>query len=195
MSPRADRRARFETIVADVLEPLQRYLHRRAPAADSDDALADVLLVIWRRLDDVPSDAALPWSYAVARRCLANRRRGNERHLHLVDRVAAERPTATELDPQHRIERLDPELGAAIAGLSETEREIVHLWAWEQLEPREIATVLDLTPNAVSVALSRAKRKLRAALDAGSTPHDRQDPPIAGQEPGEDATEQDRSER
>ena len=59
---------------------------------------------------------------------------------------------------------------AAISRLSDSEAEIVRLWAWDRLEPREIAVVLDLTPNAVSVALSRAKRKLAAELGAGSSP-------------------------
>ena len=49
--------------------------------------------------------------------------------------------------------------------LSESEAEIVRMWAWEQLEPREIAIALDMTANAVSVALTRAKRKLAQHLD------------------------------
>jgi len=42
-----------------VYEPLQRYLRRRTDAAAADDVLGDALLVMWRRLDDVPPDAAL----------------------------------------------------------------------------------------------------------------------------------------
>lgn len=166
------RRARFEAIAAEVYEPLQRYLRRRAAPHDAGDVLAETLLVVWRRLDDVPAEP-LPWCYGVARRQLANHRRGDDRRLRLVDRASAQPPDPSPPDPQDAVERIDPELHAAIATLSESEAEIVRLWAWERLEPREIATVLELTPNAVSVALSRAKRKLAEILDGPRQDRDR----------------------
>jgi RNA polymerase sigma-70 factor, ECF subfamily len=45
------RRARFDTVVRGVVEPLRRFLARRTDAA-ADDVLADTLLVHWRRYDD-----------------------------------------------------------------------------------------------------------------------------------------------
>lgn len=164
MSSEDRRRRRFEAVAADVYEPLQRYLHRRAGPDDAADVLADTLLVLWRRLDDIPADA-LPWAIGVARRCLANHRRAGERHLRLVQRTARSTGRDATGDPQDDVERSDPELTAALDSLSATEAEIVRLWAWERMEPRDIAVVLGLTPNAVSVALNRAKRKLVARLD------------------------------
>ena len=67
----ADARARFEELAGAVVEPLRRFLVRRTDAATADDVLAETLLVCWRRLDEVP-DPALPWTYGVARHCLAN---------------------------------------------------------------------------------------------------------------------------
>lgn len=171
----ADRRARFEAVAAEVFDPLQRYLRRRATSEDAADVLSATLLTIWRRLDDVPTEEPLPWCYGVARRTLANHRRGVERHLRLVERVGGTANTVA-FDAAAAIDDQQPELVAALATLSDADAEIVRLWAWEGLEPREIATVLDTTPNAVSVALSRSKRRLRAELD-------RQDPPPPGQEP------------
>lgn len=174
MSTDAERRQRFESVAADVFEPLARYLRRRAAAEDAADAFGDAMLTIWRRLDDVPSDDPLPWCYGVARRCLANQRRATGRRLRLVERAAVlDFPTldASGGDPQAAIERTDPGLAAALTTLTEPERDVVTLWAWERLEPREIAQVLDTTPNAVSVALSRAKRKLARRLgDRGQEP-------------------------
>jgi RNA polymerase sigma-70 factor (ECF subfamily) len=164
----ADRRARFEAVAAEVYEPLQRYLRRRARPDDADDVLSDTLLVIWRRLDELPPDR-LPWCIGAARRCLANHRRGDHRRLRLVERTAARRPDATADDPQESIDRSDPELMAAISELSESEAEIVRLWAWDRIEPREIAVALDITSNAASVALSRAKRKLQERLQPTET--------------------------
>jgi len=58
----------------------------------------------------------------------------------------------------------DAELTAALDALKDQDREILRLWAWEQLEPREIATVLGLTVNAATLRLSRAKKGLSAEL-------------------------------
>jgi RNA polymerase sigma-70 factor (ECF subfamily) len=174
-------------VAGDVYEPLQRYLRRRASAADAADVLSESLLTVWRRLDDVPTDDPLPWCYGVARRCLANHRRGDDRRRRLDERIVAHRLPEHSGDPQARIERLDPELDGALRQLTLAEQEIVRLWAWEQLEPREIAVVLGQTPNAVSVALTRARRKLAAQLTDSHTP--RQDPLAAGQERDGDTVE------
>ncbi len=180
------RRDVFETIAAEVFEPLQRYLRRRADDDVASEAFSDTLLTLWRRLDDVPKDDPLPWSYGVARRCLANQRRRRDRRLRLVDKVARLPPTP-DSDPQAIVADDDGVVARALGELSEHDAEIVHLWAWEQLEPREIAIALDLTPNAVSVALSRSKRIMRSALD-------RQDPGGAGQKRDEADIENGRSE-
>lgn len=151
-----DRSQRFEALVAEVGEPLQRYLHRRCAPDAVDDLVADVLLVLWRRLDDVPPDAALPWTYAVARRCLANARRSDERRRSLLARLKRERvpePAA----PDDRVAR-------ALAGLREADREVLRLWAWEGLEAGDLAVVLECSAGAAATRLSRARAALRAAL-------------------------------
>ncbi len=160
-------RYRFEVLVADVFDPLQRYLGRRLPADQVDDVLSETLLVMWRRLDDIPREAALPWCYSVARQTLANHRRSTRRRLALTQRLQAEPPPVSGAEPE------DPELDAALAKLSEADRELIGLWAWEQLEPREIAVVTGSTINAVSLRLTRAKKKIEREMT-------RQNPARAG---------------
>jgi RNA polymerase sigma-70 factor (ECF subfamily) len=181
MSSEGARRARFEAVAADIYDPLQRYLRRRAPGEEASDVLADVLLTVWRRLEDVPEDAVLPWSYGVARRTLANHRRAASRHLRLIERLETERQVFAD-DPADTVE--DADLAAAMAGLPEADQEVLRLWAWEQLEPREIAQTLGSTANAVSLRLSRARKKLSDALA-------RQDPSGAGHI-GDETTEEHR---
>jgi RNA polymerase sigma-70 factor (ECF subfamily) len=156
-----ERRARFEAVVADAYEPLQRYLIRRCAADDVDDVLNETLLAIWRRLDAIPRGRTLPWCYGVARHCLANSRRGSMRRLRLVDRIEsnAPRPAGPELTAE-----ADVELHEALTRLGELDREVIRLWAWEQLEPRQIAEVLGATPNAISVRLARIRRALHREL-------------------------------
>lgn len=164
--------------MAEVYEPLQRYARRRTDADTAEEVVADALLVAWRRLDDVPADGALPWCYRVAANCLANRRRSAQRSASLVARIGT-------LDPPRPVDGPDappdPELHAALATLPAEDQELLRLWAWERLGPRELAVVLDVTPNAVSLRLHRAKARLAVALG--------KDPRASGQEPCEDPEE------
>ena len=123
--------------------------------------LAETLLVCWRRLDDVPEEP-LPWAYGVARNCLANATRGVRRQERLAARIAVvDPPASTTAGPG---EGDDPDLDEAIHALREEDAELLRLWAWEQLTPAEIAAVLDVTPNAVSIRLHRARERLREEL-------------------------------
>jgi RNA polymerase sigma-70 factor (ECF subfamily) len=164
--PVPEDRRRFEAVFDEVYEPLQRYVLRRIDPIDADDVLGDALLVIWRRLHDIPADAVLAWCYGVARACLANKRRSADRQLKLVRRLAQERAPSTPSDDG---------MFDALESLPDADREVLRLWAWEQLPPREIAIVLDITPNAASIRLHRAMQKCKAELlrrkDRGSTGH------------------------
>jgi RNA polymerase sigma-70 factor, ECF subfamily len=162
VSTATDRRARFESFVEEVYDPLQRYLRRRANSPDADDALSETMLILWRRLDEAPTSDVLPWCYGVARRVLANQRRSRDRHLRLMRRIEAEPGTRFITDPAEA--GPDPELAAALASLSPADQEILRLWAWEQLEPRELGPVLGVSVNAATIRLSRARARLAKAL-------------------------------
>ena len=154
------REERFTVLVQAVTEPLQRYLARRADPDTAQDILADALLTLWRRLDDVPADDPLPWCYGVARRCLANTMRAARRQRRLVARLTLLQPRQTSgpmLD--------DADLHDALSRLSERDQELVRLWAWERLTPQEIAVVLGGTANAASIRLHRARKTLAGLLD------------------------------
>jgi RNA polymerase sigma-70 factor (ECF subfamily) len=155
------RRERFEALVPVLVDPLRRFLARRTDPATADDVLAETLLVCWRRLDELPEEP-LPWAYGVARNCLANATRGVRRQERLAARIAVvDPPVATISGPG---EGDDPDLDDAIGALREEDAELLRLWAWEQLTPAEIAAVLDITPNAASIRLHRAREKLREEL-------------------------------
>jgi RNA polymerase sigma-70 factor (ECF subfamily) len=157
------RRVRFEAVAALVVEPVRRFLARRTDPDNADDVLADTLLVLWRRLDDVPDgDEALPWAYAVARNALANAERGARRQRRLAHRITVTDPPG-EAAPEEA--ETDDRVAAALARLRPDEAELLRLWAWEQLGPAEIATVLDLTPNAVSIRLHRARGKFKEVFE------------------------------
>lgn len=155
-----ERTERFRRVFDACYQPLHAYARRRCVAADAEDLVAEVLAVAWRRLDDVPAEAPLPWLFGVARRCLANQRRGADRRLRLLRRLACEPvavtwPTASGGD--------DAVLDT-LARLRPDDREVLRLATWEQLAVAEIAVVLGCTPNAAAIRLSRARRRFREQL-------------------------------
>ena len=179
MITETDRRERFERVATDIADPVQRYLRRRASAHDADDAYSETLMTVWRRIEAVPDGGEVPWALGVARKVLGNQRRSASRRLRLVEKVGG---TAQDTSVPPPGEDDYPEVRAALDALPDADREVLTLWAWDELEPREIAVVLDTTANAVSLRLSRAKTKLAAELA-------RQNPVAAGQEQVETAEE------
>jgi len=155
-----DRRARFEAIAPEIVEPLRRFLARRTDATTADDVLSDTLLVCWRRIDEVP-EAPLPWAYGVARLCLANAERGDRRQRRVASKLAIVDPPREVVPGQSTAADA---VGEALTALPGRDAELLRLWAWEQLSAAEIAVVLDITANAASIRLHRAREKLREEL-------------------------------
>ncbi|SDS94435.1 RNA polymerase sigma-70 factor, ECF subfamily [Actinoplanes derwentensis] len=154
------RRARFETLAPAVIDAVRRYLARRTDPATADDVLSETLLICWRRLDEMPEEH-LPWAYGVARNCLANAERGRRRQFRLFSRIARLDPPVAVIDGPGPP---DDDLGRAMRELTVKDAEILRLWAWEDLPPAQIATVMGITANAASIRLHRARQKLRDAL-------------------------------
>jgi RNA polymerase sigma factor (sigma-70 family) len=139
-------------------------VRRAADEHDAADVLAETFLVAWRRLDDIPSgDQALMWLYAVARRILANQKRGERRRQRLAERLGRELVSALEAVAPS--EPAATPIVAALAGLGPDDREIVLLAAWEELSPQQIGAVLGITQIAARSRLHRARKRLRALLD------------------------------
>jgi RNA polymerase sigma-70 factor (ECF subfamily) len=148
------------------------YARRRADPSVADDVVAEVFTIAWRRLDQVP-DEALPWLLATARRVLANARRSQRRQLALVDRlVAARRAEPPAAWAQQR--GPDRPVLEALAALSERDREALLLVAWDGLSTADAATVAGLSVRSFESRLYRARRRLRARLEAldAPVPHD-----------------------
>jgi RNA polymerase sigma-70 factor (ECF subfamily) len=177
---------RFDQHLTLVLEPLRRYLARRTDAATADDVLGETLLVLWRRAGDIPADDAdaLPWAIGVARFQLANAERAARRQRRLFARiVAVDRPEAA-VDAHHETAAGgDADDGGvarirtALAALPTADAEILRLAAWDELAVAQIATVLGITPNAASIRLHRARKRLRAEFErtgkaVGASGHD-----------------------
>jgi RNA polymerase sigma-70 factor (ECF subfamily) len=156
--------ARFEALYTEHYARVLGYVRRRAPAAASSDIVADVFLVAWRRLERVP-DEPLPWLLGVARRTLANERRGGRRRAALVDSLEQEvRGRDTEMAADEPLQAL----ADAVDRLREPDRELLRLVAWDGLTTQEAAIVLGTTHAACRVRLHRLRRRLARELEARS---------------------------
>jgi RNA polymerase sigma-70 factor, ECF subfamily len=167
-------RARFEALYAAHNGAVRTYVRRRVDSQDADDVVADVFVIAWRRLGDVPDDP-LPWLLGVARRVIANRWRGATRQAALRDRMISERSTLAPpacMAPQPR------EVLRALSAMREKDRETLLLVAWEGLAPAQAAKVLGVSPNTFSARLSRARRRFERALAAESTQPEAQPGPM-----------------
>ena len=168
----ARRDDQFRVLYQQNLESLLGYALRRVSVpADAADVVAETFLVAWRRLDDVPPGTeARPWLFGVARRVLANQRRGELRRSSLADKLRR------DLDRHVRFEdgatdgaTADPAVAAvrdALDRLPEDDREVLRLTTWDGLAPTELATALGIPPATVRTRLHRARRRLRQALAA-----------------------------
>jgi len=165
--PGAGELAQFERSFAVHYADIARYCARRcADAHEAEDAATETFTVAWRRRADLPvSPGDRLWLFAIARRVLANQRRGYERRRRLLDRLhvrAAVVPDVSEL-----VLGAGPAAGdvrAALERLSESHRELLLLSAWEGLSVGEIAEVLDVSSPVVSRRLHRARARFSVGV-------------------------------
>ena len=154
------RERRFRALAGEATPVLGAYLRRRLyplSASDLDDLVEEVLIIAWRRLDDVPEDAQIPWMIGVARNVLRNAHRKYRRQAELQSRV---RPTAPDQAAEDKV-IADEGVREALRSLSDDDREILLLHAWDGRSAAEIAVVLGITTNAAAVRLSRAEDRFR----------------------------------
>jgi len=151
---------RFEHIYEEHRDAVRAYIRRRAPESLVEDVVSETFIVCWRKLERVPEEP-LPWLYAVARKTLANQRRrlARERRVHPAV------PTALVGEPEPVG---DSALAAAFAGLSERDREVLRLVAWEGLSLAQAAVVLGCSSVACRVRFHRAKTRLARRLEANA---------------------------
>ena len=180
MSDLEARRARFDALFREHHPAVRAYARRRAPSEAVDDVVSETFLIVWRRLEGVP-DPPLAWLLAVARNVAGTQRRGAARRHRLW--VKAQAGHVEGYDPSER------QIGhgrvvAALARLSERDRETLTLVGWDGLTPAQAAAVLGQPPDRFRQRLHRAALRLKAQLAADPAPEEpappRHDPASEG---------------
>lgn len=159
-----DPRQRFEEIYTAHYADLLGYVSRRSESPDdAADAISETFTTAWRRVGDIPEGReARLWLYGVARRVLANQRRGESRRIALALRLRAELSAWNDFHPRQDTDVIRE----AFQRLSQGDRELLSLVSWEGLDASEIATVLGCSRGAVRLRLHRARKRLAGELNA-----------------------------
>lgn len=169
MTPESDAdAAAFSEMFDRCFDDIWGYVRRRVnDGSDADDVTAEVFSVAWRRRGELPvPDERRLWLFGVAQNVVRNHHRSVFRQLRLAGRLAGLAETngaGIDLVERNIIER-DETLWHALAKLSDPDRELLLMRAWDGLGTSEIAVILECTPNAASVRLTKARAKLQREL-------------------------------
>ena len=151
-------------LALEATPPIGAYLRRRLyplVAADLDDLVEEVLLIAWRRFDDIPNDAQIPWLIGVARNVLRNAVRKQRRISTLETQLRPAPPDAAAED----YVIADQSIREALGSLSDDDREILLLHFWDGRTAVGIGVIFGITTNAAAVRLSRAQDRFRKNFD------------------------------
>jgi RNA polymerase sigma-70 factor (ECF subfamily) len=169
----------FSVFFAAMYPRLVRFAEREVDHATADAIAASALATVWDKSTDAsgnrhgdradPSDAKgmagarrlEAFGFGVARRMLANARRGAQRRDKLVTRLS--RPDHAEGSPLDEL--VSRELPTWFTALRATDQELL-LLVVDGYRLAEISTVLGCDHEAVKKRLHRARRRARSAFES-----------------------------
>ncbi len=149
----------FERAVAPLIPLLLRYFARRVSETDdAADCTSETLVVLWRHRSRLPSepDEHRAWAYGIARRVLANHRRGRGRRAVADEALRAAAAVPVAPVPDEAFIAVE-----ALALLPARDQELIRLVVWEELSVADAGRVLAIRPGAARTRYSRAMARLR----------------------------------
>ncbi len=157
----------LEATVRELMPDLLAYFRRRlVDSNDAADAVSETLVVMWTRRSALPTDAegVRRYSFGIAHNVLRATERGRLRRHGLTERLKAELAS-------HPPVPVEPDLRAALGKLSQNDRELILLVAWDGFSVIDAARVLGIRAGAARTRYSRARARLRGLLQR-ATPDD-----------------------
>ncbi len=153
------------------------YLIRRVGATDGELLLSELFRIAFEARHRYQRDRAdaRPWLYGIAAKLVMKHLRTEGRRRTAMERLAARRDTTPPFDERVSTEmatvELWPRVAAAINQLPEHDREVILLYAWEELTYAQIAEALDIPIGTVRSRLNRIRGTLRElVVDYGQEP-------------------------
>lgn len=152
----------FGAIFDRHFDAIHTSLARRIGSGRADDLAASTFTVAFERRDSFRLDAstARPWLFGIATNLLRNQRRAEKRSLEVLG-SADRREGSPAPDEPGDIARL----GRLLREMDRAQRDVLLLYAWEDLTYEEIADALEVPVGTVRSRLARARSRLRDALN------------------------------
>lgn len=146
---------------------VHRFVSRRIGTGVADDITAETFLVALERRGtyDVTVEDARPWLFGIAAVLLRKHRRLEARYWRALEPAGADSPgdvADSRLDAYLSVRKATQ----AIARLSPGDRDVLLLYAWEEMTYEQIAASLTIPVGTVRSRLNRARRVLRKAIGA-----------------------------
>lgn len=150
----------FAVIFDRHFQAVHRYLARRAGSGPADDLASSTFTLAFERRQRFRGEAtsARPWLFGIATNLLRNQRRAERRALMALGSLTP--PESSGLGEPSDLARL----GRLLAGLNRQQRDVLLLYAWEDLTYEEIGQALGIPVGTVRSRLARARSRLRSIL-------------------------------
>lgn len=133
---------------------------------EARDAVQDAMVSAATHLRDFRGDGPLEgWVVRMVARACGRARRGRKNDPRLHERDLELRASGLSPDEQAHLSRVSQALGDALLALSPVDRAVLVLAEAEGWTGPQIAEKLDSTPEAVRARLTRARRRVREAMD------------------------------
>jgi RNA polymerase sigma-70 factor, ECF subfamily len=147
---------------------VSRWIRLLDPAADAEDLLHEVFLVVGRKLGSFRGDSALTtWLYAVTLRVVGSERRKRKLRRLLFGRFAPDlvEEHVAPATPEESAGRASASaiLYSLLDELGERDRNMLILFELEGLPGKELSEVLGISEASLWTALHRARTRLRDA--------------------------------
>jgi RNA polymerase sigma-70 factor (ECF subfamily) len=161
MSEQASAEDGFTAAFRDHYPAVLAFARRRIGDHFAEDVAADVFTIAWRRWTDAPPDVR-PWLFGIAKNVMSGAGRSERRRERLNMKAS--------LQPPAEVPDLGDDVAAAVdlrvawSELSEADREVIALVAWDGLASAQAAEVLAISRIAYVARLSRARKRLRRRL-------------------------------
>jgi RNA polymerase sigma factor (sigma-70 family) len=160
----------FETLFARHAAAVYNHCFRRTGSwSVGEDLVSIVFLRAWqmRRRVRFSGTSALPWLLAVANNACRNFERSQRRHRRLLSRIPEPEEVADlswVIDAKVDDERRMGPILLALRSLNPREQDVITMCDWAGLSYADAAVALEIPVGTVRSRLSRARKRLRAAL-------------------------------
>jgi len=154
----------FTKLYRGFLPQISGYLVRRCDRSDVEELASRVFEIAWRKRTQAPKGFELAWLYRIAGFVVSNHRRAIRSEKSFLENL---RPSDFAPSPED-IAIADVSLSKAWKKLSSFEREAISLTAFEGLSNQEAARVLEISPNAFTQRLAKARKQLKERLSSDS---------------------------